>query len=71
MTTCSAFFPIKRLVTSPASRRVPDIMEDTDVRVAPEMDQEEVARIMAATTCRPCRWWMEAGNCWARSPSTT
>jgi magnesium transporter len=38
--------PIKRLVTSPASRAVQQIMEDTDVRVAPEMDQEEVARLI-------------------------
>jgi magnesium transporter len=39
--------PIKRLVTSPGTRLVRDIMEDTDIRVAPELDQEEVARIMS------------------------
>jgi magnesium transporter len=38
--------PIKRLVTSPVSRLVADIMEDTEIRVPPEMDQEEVARLM-------------------------
>lgn len=38
--------PIKRLVTSPASRMVQDFMDDTDVRVAPETDQEEVARVI-------------------------
>jgi len=39
--------PIKGLVTSPAGRPVREIMEDTEIRVAPEMDQEEVARIMS------------------------
>lgn len=39
--------PIKRLVISPAARRVGEIMEDTDIRVAPETDQEEVARLMS------------------------
>jgi magnesium transporter len=39
--------PIKRLVTSPASRPVAEIMEDTEIRVPPEMDQEEVARLMS------------------------
>jgi magnesium transporter len=38
--------PIKRLVTSPGTRVIRDIMEDTEVRVAPEVDQEEVARLM-------------------------
>ncbi len=38
--------PIKRLVTSPASRPVRDVMEDTEIRVAPDLDQEEVARVM-------------------------
>ena len=39
--------PIKRLVTSPAGRAVRDLMEDTEIRVPPEMDQEEVARMMS------------------------
>jgi len=39
--------PIKRLVTSPASRRISEIMEDTEIRVAPELDQEEVARVIS------------------------
>lgn len=38
--------PIKRLVTSPASRPVREFMDDTEVRVTPETDQEEVARVM-------------------------
>ena len=38
--------PIKRLVTSPAHRVVQDMMDDTDVRVSPETDQEEVARVI-------------------------
>jgi magnesium transporter len=38
--------PIKRLVTSPATRVVRDMMDDTEVRVAPETDQEEVARVI-------------------------
>jgi magnesium transporter len=38
--------PIKRLVTSPATRPVSEIMEDTEIRVPPELDQEEVARVM-------------------------
>jgi magnesium transporter len=38
--------PIKRLVTSPATRPVSEIMEDTEIRVTPELDQEEVARVM-------------------------
>jgi magnesium transporter len=39
--------PIRRLVTSPPGRLVREIMEDTEVRVAPETDQEEVARVMS------------------------
>jgi magnesium transporter len=39
--------PIKRLVTSPAGRRVSEIMEDTEIRVTPELDQEEVARVIS------------------------
>jgi magnesium transporter len=39
--------PIKRLVTSPGTRVVRDIMEDTEIRVTPEMDQEDVARLMS------------------------
>lgn len=38
--------PIKRLVTTPATRAVLEIMDDTEVRVAPETDQEEVARVI-------------------------
>lgn len=38
--------PIKRLVTSPANRTVVEIMDDTEVRVTPETDQEEVARVI-------------------------
>jgi magnesium transporter len=39
--------PIKRLVTSPPARPVDQFMEDTEIRVAPETDQEEVARLMS------------------------
>lgn len=39
--------PIKRLVTAPEHRLVAEMMDDTEVRVAPELDQEEVARIMS------------------------
>lgn len=39
--------PIKRLVTSRAGRIVSEFMEDTEIRVAPELDQEEVARVMS------------------------
>ena len=39
--------PIQRLVTSPVGRRVREMMEDTEIRVAPELDQEEVARLMS------------------------
>ena len=38
--------PIKALVTSPAGRPVQDLMEDTEIRVAADTDQEEVARLM-------------------------
>ena len=37
----------KRLVLSPPDRAVRDLMEEPDVTVGPEMDQEEVARLMA------------------------
>jgi len=39
--------PIKRLVTSPAHRPVREVMEDTEIRVSPGLDQEEVARLMS------------------------
>lgn len=39
--------PIKSLVTSRADRVVRDLMEDTEIRVTPELDQEEVARLMS------------------------
>ncbi len=39
--------PIKRLVTSRADRAVREVMEDTEIRVTPELDQEEVARMMS------------------------
>jgi magnesium transporter len=39
--------PIKQLVTSPAGRLVAEFMEDTEIRVTPELDQEEVARVMS------------------------
>ncbi|MEO8634103.1 MAG: magnesium transporter [Gemmatimonadales bacterium] len=38
--------PIERLVTSPAGRSVRELMEDTEIRVTPEVDQEEVARVL-------------------------
>jgi magnesium transporter len=38
--------PVTRLVTSRPTRPVQELMEDTDVRVGPEMDQEQVARLM-------------------------
>lgn len=38
--------PIERLVTSPAHRPVRELMEDTEARVTPEVDQEEVARVL-------------------------
>lgn len=37
----------KRLVLSPPGRKVRELMEEPDVTVGPEMDQEEVARLMA------------------------
>ncbi|MGH7562243.1 MAG: magnesium transporter [Gemmatimonadales bacterium] len=37
----------KRLVLSPPDRRVRELMEEPDITVGPEMDQEEVARLMA------------------------
>lgn len=37
----------KRLVISPPERVLRDLMEEPDVTVGPEMDQEEVARLMA------------------------
>lgn len=39
--------PIKRLVTAPAHRPVREVMEDTEIRVTPGLDQEEVARLMS------------------------
>ena len=39
--------PLKDLVTSPPERPVRDIMESAEIRVLPEVDQEEVARLMA------------------------
>lgn len=39
--------PFKQLVVSPASRLVRDVMESADVKVGPDVDQEEVARQMA------------------------
>jgi magnesium transporter len=38
--------PLKDLVTSQPAREVSAIMEDADIRVGPEEDQEEVARLM-------------------------
>jgi magnesium transporter len=38
--------PIESLLTSPASRPVRDLMEDTEARVTPAVDQEEVARVL-------------------------
>ncbi|PYP41689.1 MAG: magnesium transporter [Gemmatimonadetes bacterium] len=37
----------KRLVLSPPARSVKELMEEPDVTVGPEMDQEEVARLMS------------------------
>ncbi len=39
--------PLKDLVVSPPGRRVREIMESADIVVTPEVDQEEVARLMA------------------------
>lgn len=38
---------LRTLVVSPPTTRVIDVMEDADVTVRPEVDQEEVARLMA------------------------
>ena len=37
----------KQLVVTPPGRLVRDVMDDADVRVSPEEDQEQVARLMA------------------------
>jgi len=59
--------PIKGLVTSPASRPVQDLMEDTEIRVTPETDQEEVARLMGPPTTSPrFPWWMGRESCSGR-----
>jgi len=39
--------PFKQLVLSPPARQVREVMDSADVRVAPDVDQEEVARQMA------------------------
>lgn len=39
--------PLKGLVTSAPERPVREFLEEADIRVAPELDQEEVARVMA------------------------
>ena len=39
--------PIARLIVSPPNRRVREMMEPPIVQVPPEMDQEQVARLMA------------------------
>lgn len=39
--------PLKDLVTSPPGRNVREFMEAADVTVTPDLDQEEVARLMA------------------------
>ena len=39
--------PLKGLVTSPPDRPVREFMEPAEIRVGPEEDQEEVARVMA------------------------
>ena len=41
------FLTFKALVVSPADRHVADVMEEADLSVPPEMDQEQVARLMA------------------------
>jgi magnesium transporter len=41
------YLPLKSLVVSPLERPVRDMMEDADIVVAPDVDQEEVARVMA------------------------
>jgi magnesium transporter len=39
--------PLKALVLSAPTRAVRDIMEDADITVQPDLDQEDVARVMA------------------------
>jgi magnesium transporter len=39
--------PLKQLVTSSPDRPVREFLEEADIRVAPDLDQEEVARMMA------------------------
>jgi magnesium transporter len=39
--------PLKQLVTSAPARPVREFLEEADIRVAPDLDQEEVARVMA------------------------
>ncbi|HJP57638.1 MAG TPA: magnesium transporter [Gemmatimonadales bacterium] len=39
--------PLKQLVTSAPDRPVREFLEEADIRVAPDLDQEEVARVMA------------------------
>ena len=39
--------PLKQLVTSNPGRPVREFLEEADIRVAPDLDQEEVARLMA------------------------
>lgn len=39
--------PLKQLVTSSPGRPVREFLEEADIRVAPDLDQEEVARLMA------------------------
>ena len=39
--------PLKGLVTSAPERPVREFLEEADIRVAPDLDQEEVARVMA------------------------
>jgi magnesium transporter len=39
--------PFKSLVVSRPERRIGDFMEDADISVKPDLDQEEVARLMA------------------------
>jgi magnesium transporter len=41
------FLPFKDLVISPPDRPVRSFMEEADIYVTPELDQEEVARLMA------------------------
>jgi magnesium transporter len=41
------YLPLKSLVVSHLDRPVREIMEDPDITIAPDLDQEEVARVMA------------------------